>query len=50
MKNPIDSFYKSLMNWLVSDDPKWDPDSIVSTVDEKKVDCITWEEESNDVP
>ena len=50
MKNPIDSFYKSLMNWLVSVDHKWDPDSIVCTVDEKKVDCITWEEESIDVP
>ena len=45
MKNPIDSFYKALMNWLVSDDPKWDPDNVVCTVDDKLVNCETWEEE-----
>ena len=45
MKNSIDSLYKALMNWLVSEDPKWDPDRIICTIDDKEVDCVTWDEE-----
>ena len=29
-----------LYNWFVSSDPKWDPDNVVCTVDDKEEDCF----------
>ena len=29
-----------LYNWFVSSDPKWDPDKVVCTVDDKEEDCF----------
>ena len=40
MKNPFESFYNSIVNWFISDDPKWDPDNVVCTVDDKEEDCF----------
>ena len=40
MKNPFESFYNSIVNWFISDDPKWDPDNVVCTVDDVEEDCF----------
>ena len=29
-----------LYNWFVSEDPKWDPDKVVCTVDDTEEDCF----------
>ncbi len=29
-----------IYNWFVSEDPKWDPDKVVCTIDETEEDCF----------
>ena len=33
----LDTFYKALMNFFVSSDPKWDSDRIVCSIDDEEV-------------
>jgi len=33
----LDAFYKAVMNFFVSSDPKWDPDRIVCSIDDEEV-------------
>ena len=39
----LDNFYKAIMNWFGSSDPKWDPDQVQCSVDEDPVDCFTFQ-------
>ena len=32
--------WKSIKEWFVSEDPKWDPDKVVCTVDDTEEDCF----------
>ena len=32
--------WKSIKEWFVSEEPKWDPDKVVCTVDDKEEDCF----------
>ena len=38
--------WKSIKDWFVSDHPKWDPDNVVCTVDDKEEDCFVGKIES----
>ena len=35
-----------IYNWFVSEDPKWDPDKVVCTVDDNEEDCFVGKIES----
>ena len=34
------SWQDRFKDWLLSEDPKWDPDQVVCTVDDKEEDCF----------
>ena len=38
--------WKSIKDWFVSEDPKWDPDKVVCTVDDNEEDCFVGKIES----
>ena len=38
--------WKSIKEWFVSEDPKWDPDKVVCTVDDNEEDCFVGKIES----
>ena len=38
--------FKAIKDWFLSDDPAWDPDKVVCTVDDKEEDCFIGKIES----
>ena len=38
--------WKSIKEWFVSEEPKWDPDKVVCTVDDNEEDCFVGKIES----